>query len=76
MLDHDGMLLLLFHNSMQFYIVTQMQRKICLPAFQSLAIRSQQKFAHGTTAQLSCHVQNFVMITVLKLGWEQKEISI
>ena len=29
-------------------------------------IRSQQIFAHATTAQLSCHVQNFVAITVLE----------
>ena len=33
----------------------------------------QQTFAHATTAQLSCHVQNFVAIAVLKLGWEQNE---
>ena len=31
-----------------------------------LAIKSQQIFAHDTTAQLSCHVQNFVVITVLE----------
>ena len=29
-----------------------------------LAIRLQQIFAHATTAQLSCHVQNFVAITI------------
>ena len=34
------------------------------------AIRSQQIFAHATTAQLACHVQNFVAITVLQCRWE------
>ena len=37
-----------------------------------LAIRSQQIFAHATTAQLSCRVQNFVAITVLESRWEVK----
>ena len=41
-----------------------------------LAIRSQQIVAHATTAQLSCHVQNFVAITILELRWERNEISI
>ena len=30
--------------------------------------RSQQIFAQDTTAQLSCHVQNFVDITLLEFG--------
>ena len=42
----------------------------------SLTIRSQQIFAHVTTAQLSWHVQNFVAITVLASRWEWNEISI
>ena len=33
-------------------------------------------FAHATTAQLSCHVPNFVAITVLESRWEWNEISI
>ena len=33
-------------------------------------------FAHATTAQLSCHVQIFVAITVLELRWKWNEISI
>ena len=33
-----------------------------------LGIRSQLTFAHATTAQLSCHVQNFVAITFLESG--------
>ena len=40
-----------------------------------LAIRSQQIFAHATTAQLSCHVQNFVAIKVIVSGWEWNVIS-
>ena len=28
------------------------------------------------TAQLSCHVQDFIAIISLQLGWEQNEISI
>ena len=30
-------------------------------------IRALQNFAHATTAQLSCHVQNFIEITLQKL---------
>ena len=41
-----------------------------------LDIRSQQIFAHATTAHLSCHVQNFVAITVLESRWEWNKISI
>ena len=33
-------------------------------------------FAQATTAQLSCHVQNFVAITLLESRWKQNEISI
>ena len=33
-------------------------------------------FAHATIAQLSCHVQNVVAITVLESRWEWNEISI
>ena len=35
-----------------------------------------QNFAHSMTAQLSCHVQNLIMITALQLEWEQNEISV
>ena len=34
------------------------------------------KFAYDMIAQLSCHVQNFVAITWLQLGWEKNEFSI
>ena len=34
------------------------------------------KFAHAMTAELSWHVQNFVVITVSKFAWEQNKICI
>ena len=37
---------------------------------------SLQTFGHAMTAQLSCHVQNFIVITSLQLGWGQNEFSI
>ena len=54
----------------------QIRWKLRLAAILSMAIRSQQNFAHATTAQLLCHVQNFVAITVLKSRWEWNKISI
>ena len=44
----------------------QIRWKLRLAVIPSSVIRSQQIFAHATTAQLSCHVQNFVAITVLE----------
>ena len=41
-----------------------------------LAIRSQQFITYATTAQLTCHVQNFVAITLLESWWEWNKISI
>ena len=35
-----------------------------------------QNFVHSPTAQLSCHVQNVMVITTLELEWEQNESSI
>ena len=40
-----------------------------------MAIISKQIFAHATTAQLSCHVQNFVSITVLESRWNDISIK-
>ena len=54
----------------------QIRWKLGLAITPSLAIRSQQIFAHATTAQLSCHVQNFVAITVLESRWEWNKIFI
>ena len=41
----------------------QIQRKINFAVIPVRAIKSQHNFAHDTTAQLSCHVQNFVVIS-------------
>ena len=40
----------------------QIQRKICIDIIQQLAISSLQFFAHATTAQIWCAVQNYVVI--------------
>ena len=59
-----------------FLPAIQIRWKLRLAVILLLAIRSQQIFAHATTAQLSCHVQNFVAITVLESRGEWNEISI
>ena len=59
-----------------FLPAIQIWWRLRLAVIPLLAIRSQQIFAHATTAQLSCHVQNFVAITVLELRWVWNEISI
>ena len=56
-----------------FLPAIQIRWKPCLAVILLLAIRSQQVFAHATTAQLSYHVQNFAAITVLETSWEQIE---
>ena len=63
-----------FTNS--FLPPIQIRWKLRLAITPLLAIRSQQIFAHATTAQLSCHVQNFVAITILESRWEWNEIFI
>ena len=59
-----------------FLPVIQIRWKLRLAVIPLLAIRSQQIFAHATTAQLSCHVQNFVAITLFESRWERNVISI
>ena len=54
-----------------FLPAIQIRWKLRLAVIPLLAIRSQQIFAHATTA-----VQNFVAITVLESRWEWNEISI
>ena len=49
-----------------FLPAIQIRWKLRLLIIPLLAIRSQQIFAHATTAQLSCHAQNFVAITLLE----------
>ena len=58
-----------------FWPAIQIRWKLRIVVIPLLAIKSRQIFAHATTAQLSCHVQNFVAITVLELMWEWNEIS-
>ena len=59
-----------------FLPAIQIRWKFCLAVIPLLAIRSQQIFAHVTTAQLSCHVQKVVATTVLESRWDSNEISI
>ena len=64
------------HFTNDFLPAIQIRWKLRLAVIPLLAIKSQQIFAHATTAQLSCHVQNFVAITLLESTWEWNEISI
>ena len=59
-----------------FLPAIQIRWKLRLAVIPLLAIKSQQIFVHATTAQLSCHVQNFVAITVVESKCEWNEISI
>ena len=59
-----------------FVAAIEIRWKLWLALISLLAIRSQQGFAHATTTQLSCHVQNFVAITVLESRGEWNEIFI
>ena len=52
-----------------FLPMIQIKWKLRLALILLLAIGSQQIFAHATTAQLLCHEQNFVVITVLESSW-------
>ena len=49
-----------------FLPAIQIRWKLRLAVIPLLAIRSQQIFAHATTAQLPCHVQNLVAITAIE----------
>ena len=63
------------HFTNTFSITIQISWKFVCTVIQLLVRISLQIFAHDTTAQLSCHVQNFVVIILLEFGWEQNEIS-
>ena len=63
--------------SLKFFLpAIQIRWKLRLAIIPLLVVRSQQIFAHATTAQLSCHAQNVIAITVLESRWEWNEISI
>ena len=64
------------HVMNDFSIIIEIRWKIGLSATPLLGIISLQNFAHVTTGKLSCHVQNFIVIIYIKLGWAQNEISI
>ena len=64
------------HFTNDFLPAIQIRWKLRVAVIPLLASRSHQIFAHATTAQLSCHVQNFVVITVLESRWKWNEISI
>ena len=57
-----------------FFPAIQIRWKLRLVVIPLLTIKSQHIFEHGTTAQLSCHAQNFVAIAVLKSRWEWNEM--
>ena len=58
-----------------FCIVIQIRWKIWFTVILFLAMILLRNFAHGTTALLSCHVQNCLVISVAKFTWEQNVIS-
>ena len=60
----------MIHVFNEFSLTIQIRWKFYLAVIQLLMSISQQHFAHATTAQLSCHVQNFVTITVLEFLWK------
>ena len=51
------------------------QHKNYIAVIRLLVIRLLQIFVHARAVHLSCHVQNFAVITWSQFGWEQKEIS-
>ena len=56
------------HFTKVISIAIQIRRKICLTVIPFMVMISLQCFAHVTTAQLSCHVQNIVAIAYLEIG--------
>ena len=64
------------HFTNNFLPAIQIRWKLRLAVIPLLAIKSQQIFAHATSAQLSWHTQKFVAITVSESRWEWHEISI
>ena len=57
-----------------FAVVVKLWWKFGFTVTPILAISSLQNLAYAVTTQLPCHVQNFVMIISLELGWKQNEI--
>ena len=66
----------IFHCTGELSLLIQIKWKVYFAVIIFLNIRSLPIFLHATTTQLSCHVQNFVVITRLKSGLECYEISV
>ena len=64
----------LFHRQFCYCNWNPMRIWFALTVF--LGSISLQYFAHAMTVEMLCHVQNFVMITALKLGWGHIEIPL
>ena len=64
------------HFTNHFSLVIRIRWKTWDDMMALLLMRLPQNFAHVTTAQLSCHVQNFGAIIVWGFGWWHYEISI
>ena len=60
--------------SLTFLLAFQIRWEFHLNVIQLLPMRLQNIFVHSATTQLSRHVKNCVVITLLKLRWEQNEI--
>ena len=57
-------------------IIIEIRYKFCFISTPLQAIISLQNFVYAMAAILLCHVENFLVITSLQIGWEQNEISI
>ena len=59
-----------------FHSKIQIQCRFYFTVWHVLVVISQNIFAQAMTTWLSCHVQNFVMIALSELGWQEAECSI
>ena len=57
------------HFTNGFAIGIQIRRRICFNVNLLLFIISDQNFAYATTAELWCHEQNFIAITLIPIEW-------
>ena len=61
------------HFTNNFPLKIQIWWKFSFNVIPLYTVTLPHNFAHGMNIQLSCHVQNFIAITLLQLGWERKE---
>ena len=64
------------HFTDDFPITIKLRWKIFFTVIPSQAKLSLQIFAHATTAELSCHMQNMLAISSVEFAWEQHECSV